>query len=208
MRDRFEEIYKTNEWGHGSGEGSLPVHTRGYVRFIEKFLNTYNIRSVLDLGCGDWQFSRFIDWKSVSYTGYDVVEPVISFNREYFANEKTRFVHYSGNPKELPPADLLIAKDVMQHWSNETIEAFLPVLGQYKFALLTNCVNPGGVTENRNIRDGEFRPLELRRPPFLLSAEEVYSFTNKQTWVEKYIRRQPVRWLKRTLLVRQPMSMD
>lgn len=57
MSKRFEEIYATNEWGHGSGEGSLPVHTRGYVAFLQAFLAEKNITSVVDMGCGDWQFS-------------------------------------------------------------------------------------------------------------------------------------------------------
>ncbi|PIE43134.1 MAG: glycosyl transferase [Gammaproteobacteria bacterium] len=206
MKDRFEQIYKTNEWGHGSGEGSLPVHTKGYVNFINKFLKKYSIKSVVDLGCGDWQFSRFINWREALYVGYDLVEQVITFNKAHFSSDKIRFFHYSGDVNELPSADLLIAKDVLQHWSNETVAAFLPQLGKYRYSLLTNCVNPGGVTDNKDILDGEFRPLELRRPPFLIAAEEVYSFTNKQTLTEKYIEKSPIRWLKRTLLVKQPIT--
>ena len=37
MNKRFEEIYATNAWGYGSGEGSLQVHTAGYARLLESF---------------------------------------------------------------------------------------------------------------------------------------------------------------------------
>ena len=67
MRERFEQIYATGEWGYGSGEGSAAINTGGYVRLLEKFIRDKQIHSVVDLGCGDWQFSRNIDWGAVHY---------------------------------------------------------------------------------------------------------------------------------------------
>ena len=47
-----------------------------------------------------------------------------------------------GNALEmtLPSADLLILKDVMQHWLPEEILGFLPQLDRYRYALVTNDV--------------------------------------------------------------------
>jgi hypothetical protein len=72
LQDRFEYIYAANIWGHGSGGGSSPINTRGYRRFLQNFLRKNNIKSVVDLGCGDWQFSHLIDWKGIRYSGFDV----------------------------------------------------------------------------------------------------------------------------------------
>jgi len=58
MQERFERIYADNEWQYGSGEGSLPIHTKGYIAFIESFVANHEVKSVVDLGCGDWQFGR------------------------------------------------------------------------------------------------------------------------------------------------------
>lgn len=45
---------------------------------MRKFIKENAIHSVVDLGCGDWQFSPYIYHDlGVAYTGYDVVLPVI-----------------------------------------------------------------------------------------------------------------------------------
>src|SRR5438874_2181300 len=118
MNNRFEEIYAQNEWVHGSGEGSLEVHVKGYVAVLERLLINLKIRSVVDMGCGDWQFSRNVNWGLRRYQGFDVVPSIIFNNRYAYGSDNIEFQLYSGNPLELPSADLLIVKDVLQHLSN------------------------------------------------------------------------------------------
>ena len=199
MSQRFEQIYETNEWQHGSGEGSLPVHTQGYVAFLESFLVKRGIQSVVEMGCGDWQFSKNVRWGAASYRGFDVVKSVIARNQASHARAGVSFELYSGNPAELPAADLLIVKDVLQHLSDRAVAEFLPHLPRFKHALLTNCVNPRGPTVNRDIVDGDFRYLDLRHSPFHLAATEVFAFTNTMGWMARVLRRP--RWFKRVLLV-------
>src|SRR6478735_6812488 len=69
----FEHIYRNDLWHGGSGPGSLPSVNRPYVRFLHGFLRANQIQTVVDLGCGDWQFSRRIDWGGARYLGLDVV---------------------------------------------------------------------------------------------------------------------------------------
>jgi hypothetical protein len=199
MNTRFEEIYATNEWGHGSGEGSLPIHTAGYSSFLESFVVKRNVSSIVDMGCGDWQFSKNIRWGSAHYHGFDVVPQVIELNIKTYSQENVLFSLYSGDPAELPAADLLIVKDVLQHLSNQRIIDFLPNLNRFRFCLLTNCVNPKGRTDNRDITDGDFRYLDLRLPPFNVNATEVYSFTNAMSPLQRFVR--APRWRKIVLLL-------
>jgi SAM-dependent methyltransferase len=200
MREIFEDIYARNAWGRGSGVGSLPIHTRGYIRVLERFLQEHRIRTVVDLGCGDWQFSRLISWRDVIYTGYDLVRPIIERNTAEFSAEGITFHVFSGDFNDLPSADLLIAKDVLQHWSNESIVAFLPTLKKYKYSLITNCVNSSGPTTNVDIQNGKFRPLDLRLPPFKVAAEEIYSFSNYRPLWRRLFERP--RWTKKVLLLK------
>lgn len=200
MRERFEEIYDQNKWGYGSGAGSLPRHTRGYVGMLQDFIKEHDIETVVDLGCGDWQFSRFINWDGVQYYGLDLVRSVIDRNTKQYSAPNIEFRLFTGNFDELPEADLLIAKDVLQHWSNASVSAFLPTLERYQYSLITNCVNPRGATENFDIEDGEYRYLDIRLPPFNIDATEIFSFTNNRPSLLRYLKR--VRWLKRVLLVK------
>jgi len=197
MRERFQEIYATNEWRHGSGEGSLPEHNQGYIRFVEGFIRDHNIRNIVDLGCGDWQFSRYIDWQRAEYVGMDIVPEVIEANRARFRRPGVEFVLYDGNISDIPPADLLITKDVLQHWSHAAIGALLPRFNQYRHVLVTNCVNPHGPTLNEEIPDGGFRYLDLRLAPFHLPATEVFSFTNRRSLLNRLVGKP--RWLKKVL---------
>ncbi len=199
MRERFSDIYATNEWEHGSGEGSLPVHTRGYAAFLQDFIRRHDVRSVVALGCGNWQFSRHLDWSGVQYLGLDIVPSVIDANTRAFARPNIQFRLHDGDIANLPAADLLIVKDVLQHWSNAAIQRLLPQLSRYPQALITNCVNPAGDTVNTDIADGDFRYLDLRLEPFQLAATEVYSFTNKRGLFNRLWGRP--RWLKKVLLV-------
>lgn len=178
LRGKFEEIYANNEWKYGSGEGSRPENTREYVALLEKFLVDHQITSIVDMGCGDWQFSKDVKWGDADYLGYDVVGPVVRRNRRKYKSAKIRFRLYSGDPAELPAADLLIVKDVLQHLSNAAITHFLPHVSRYKYALITNCVNPRGPTEHTDIDHGEFRYLDLRLPPFNVKADELLTYTH------------------------------
>jgi SAM-dependent methyltransferase len=199
LRERFEKVYRLNEWGYGSGSGSLPRHNVGYAKFLQEFIDEHDIRTVLDLGCGDWQFSRYIDWSAVRYVGMDLVRPVIDRNTELFSATNIEFRHFSGDMSELPEADLLISKDVLQHLSNGTIQSILPTLQRYRFNLITNCVNPRGETENVDIEDGKMRYLDIRLPPFSSEAREVFSFTDYRPHLLRYLKK--IRWRKCVLLL-------
>ena len=200
MRQQFEEIYAENKWLYGSGEGSQPHHTKRYTAFLQNFLQENKIRSVVDMGCGDWQFSQFIDWTGIDYRGFDIVGAVIEANQRKFSGPGVRFQLALGDGSDLPCADLLIAKDVLQHWSNDAIRQFLPNLRKYRYCLITNCVNPNGTTSNTDIQDGGFRYLDLRLAPFGVEAEELLSFTNNRGLIGSFLYRPS--WRKRVLLVR------
>jgi SAM-dependent methyltransferase len=199
MRERFERIYANNEWGCGSGEGSLPIHTEGYISLIQHFIQEREIRSVVDLGCGDWQFSKFIDWGKAHYCGYDIVRTVVENNQATYASKQVEFRLFSGDFNDLPNADLLIVKDVLQHWSNQAIAEFLPVLKRYPYSLVTNCVNPRRRTFSTDIDDGGFRYLDLQAAPFNLEATELLSFRDYcPIWLRPFKR---ARWQKKVLLI-------
>jgi hypothetical protein len=105
----------------------------------------------------------------------DVVPEVVEANNRHFASQDVRFVHADARAVELPQADLLLMKDVLQHWTNAEVAGFLPTLRRYPFALITNTTNR--VDVNRDCATGSYRFLELTRPPFNLRAAVVLRYT-------------------------------
>jgi len=203
-QNRFDEIYSNNEWECGSGVGSLDVQTRGYREYLQKFMKDNKVTSVVDMGCGDWQFSRLVDWSNVSYQGFDVVSSVVAENVRNYSDSNISFSSYSGDPAELPASDLIIIKDVLQHLPNKAVLNVLPQLKRYKYALITNCINPKGICDNTDIELGGFRYIDLHRPPFDLEAQEVFSFEKVETGLLKRLKaffRGYPQWRKSVLLV-------
>jgi SAM-dependent methyltransferase len=133
----FDDIYRSDAWSGGSGMGSREELTRDYRTFLQYFLNDNHIKSVVDLGCGDWQFSRHMDWTGIDYTGLDVSTLALE-RAQAFARPGIRFAQVNAVTDPLPAAEILIVKDVLQHWSNADIQAFLPQLRNYRGALITN----------------------------------------------------------------------
>ena len=179
MQSLFSLYYAKNSWGGGSGAGSAPTNVRPYMRFLQTFLHEKNIQRVLDLGCGDWQFARYIDWTGIDYTGIDVVPSVIEQHQKQFARDHLRFICADITAYELPDADLVTIKDVLQHWSNDTVLKFLPKLQKYRYVLFVN----GFKAENADCETGDTRPLNLQAPPFNLPVDWVLSFASKKVYL-------------------------
>jgi hypothetical protein len=166
-KEIFTEIYDKNIWG-GSGGGSSPENTVEYRALLQKFLKEKRIRSVVDFGCGDWAFSHLIDWSGVQYMGYDCVASVINENRRRHAAPNISFSVYRNDYVWLPPADLLIIKDVLQHWSNEDIDDFFFVYTyiyptSFKYILITNSGDQE--TDGQDITTGQTRSLSAKFLP-------------------------------------------
>ena len=201
MKDVFEYVYWKEFWGKGSGEGSTIANTRPYVDFLHRFLKRMDIKSVVDLGCGDWQFSETIAWGDIRYRGYDVAVKLVAANQQRHGRPNISFHTIEDDFSVLPEADLLIVKDVMQHWPHKAIHRFRPMLERYRHVLITNCVAPRGKTDNVDILLGEFRPLDLRRPPFAWPLTEVCRYAVPRPW---WRRLKPPAWRKSVLLYRRP----
>ncbi len=188
--EAFTEIYKKGVWGGKwfSGGGAWIEYAQPYVDFLQNFLREKNIQSVVDVGCGDWLFSQYIDWSGVHYVGCDAVEFIVERNRECFGQPSIDFLHLDALDSELPDADLLICKDVLQHLSNEDVIRFLARLGKYKYCLITNDVKGNTFTSaNRDISRGEHRPIDLIAPPFNLEAKIAFRYYSQFVWKQVYL---------------------
>jgi SAM-dependent methyltransferase len=170
LTDTFNRIYAEGTWGRDdagkgtSGTGSTLEITREYRAYVEEFIKKHRVKSVVDAGCGDWSFSRAIDWGHASYLGVDIASDVIAAVRNKHETDRIKF--QVGNiTDELPAAELLISKDVLQHLSNELVHKFIRnnlKKGKYKWVILTNDRG----SENHDVASGGYRAIDLAAPPF------------------------------------------
>jgi SAM-dependent methyltransferase len=170
LTNTFNRIYAEGTWGKDvagkgtSGTGSTLEITREYRAYVEDFMKKHGVKSVVDAGCGDWSFSSAMDWGDASYLGVDIASDVIAAVRNKHEKGKIKF-QVGDITDELPAAELLISKDVLQHLSNELVRKFIRNnlrKGKYKWVILTN--NRG--SENRDVASGGYRAIDLAAPPF------------------------------------------
>ena len=181
----FSAIYERNDWAYGSGPGSLPRNTISYRGMLERFIADNSVRTVTDLGCGDWQFSKHIDWSSVSYTGIDVVHSLVEKNMQLYARPNITFKHLV-KIDDLPGGDLIVAKEVLQHLPNSLVHQYLEAFRQrYRFAIVTNTVAPS-FNLNNDIPIAGVRPLKIMEAPFGIKGSVLltYGFATDGTYFE------------------------
>jgi hypothetical protein len=192
MDQWFTGIYERCEWGDNhdpsyrgsSGGGSDPQINLPYIKAVREFIQTKQIRSVVDLGCGDWQFSPEIYTKdlNVEYTGYDCYKDMILTNREKYGSDSIRFeaLNVFEDREKIVNAELYILKDVLQHWTCAEIHTFLTWLSQreFRYVLVCNCSGQQYDYQDEPLRS---RPLSIKYLPLkAFPFQKWFSYSTKE----------------------------
>ena len=84
--DDWKTLYKNGGWeGVGSGTGSLLKNNLILIEWFVDFIRSNNIKSILDVACGDMQWIPFLlERVNVSYLGIDYVDYLIDSNKKMY----------------------------------------------------------------------------------------------------------------------------
>lgn len=197
MEDVFTDIYENRCWGNNnnsnykgsSGSGSeINYNKDTYVPFLRNFIIENNIRTVVDLGCGDFKCGKLIyDEMDICYTGYDAYKKIIDYHLTQYSLPKYNFKNLDlcNKKEEIINGDLCILKDVIQHWSLIHIYTFLDYLvdnKKFRYILITNCCYQQ--SDNTDINNGDFRPLSCEFFPLKkYNAKKLYNYDTKEVSV-------------------------
>jgi SAM-dependent methyltransferase len=186
MKDIFTDIYRNKKWqdnyGTESGPGSSLECSKPYLDFIQEFCNLNNIKSILDLGCGDFNLMKHFDCIGIDYLGIDIVDHVILKNKQLYETTNIKFkceslIDYSSDIN----FDLVLCKDVLQHLSYINIIKVLNIKN-YKYALYTNDFDD---TINSDVEDGKYSAIDLSNPPYNITGE--YTFEWQSCFFKKKV---------------------
>ncbi|WP_225769243.1 class I SAM-dependent methyltransferase [Inquilinus sp. Marseille-Q2685] len=173
LADTFDYIWRNNVWGAEESRSGLGSGLDGTARLrqaIPALLRELGATSLLDLPCGDFGWMSRTDLDGISYTGGDIVADLVAKNIvRYGETGRRRFLRLDLTRDLLPKADVVLCRDCLVHLSAESIAAAFANLRRSgsTWLLTTTFLELQG---NRAIADGDWRPLNLQRPPFGLPA--------------------------------------
>jgi SAM-dependent methyltransferase len=170
MRDLkkiFTEIYESNSWTSSesrSGLGSELLSTETIRKELPEVFKKFNIKSVLDIPCGDFNWMNNVDLKEVHYIGADIVENMIEDNKNNFKDYEFKVLDITED--DLPEVDLIFARDILGHFDYENIEKTIKniIRSGSKYLLTTSFTK---WEYNIDIKNGDWRPINLMLKPFL-----------------------------------------
>lgn len=179
----MSQIYEQHLWGGKafdfySGEGShIPNITKPYLDAVISFLESHrNCLSVCDLGCGDFNIGKQLLNNIKRYIAIDIVPSLIERNKTKFKVSHLEFHCLDISKDELPIADCVILRQVLQHLSNAEIISIIKKLRVYKYLILTEHLPTGDFIPNKDIISGQGIRLkhnsgvDLLKSPFNLKA--------------------------------------
>ncbi len=165
----FTDIYENNKWGNTesvSGSGSTLYATRFLIPELHHLLERYEIKSILDIPCGDFNWMKKVNLDKIKYHGADIVESLIFKNRETCPSHKFSVIDLINDP--LPKVDMIFCRDCLFHLPNDFIINALKniKLSGSKYLLTTSYAWKS--IPNTNCKMGKWRRLNLELSPFSL----------------------------------------
>jgi SAM-dependent methyltransferase len=171
----FISIHKNNVWGSDesrSGGGSHINTTKIIREKLPVLWQQFEIKTFLDVPCGDYNWMKEVDKHNIVYIGGDIVSEMIEQNNQKYKEKNVRFEVIDITKDILPTVDMIFCKDCLQHLSDEnTFKALRNFKKSGSKYLLTTSYPL--TLSNWDILDGLYRPLNLRIKPFNLPVPTV-----------------------------------
>jgi len=185
VKMQYDDLYSNNpRWKQNesySGPGSDLQHTDKLIEQLPVFIKKYNIRSIVDVPCGDFNYMKHINLEAINYKGYDVSPNCISMC-DKFKQNNISFSVLDITKDTIPCADLVIIKDLFLHLSFKHISLVLSNVLKSKPKYLAVSHYPQRVA-NIDMKTGiGCRPIDVFIKPFNLT----YPVVERIIYSEKY----------------------
>ena len=143
------------------------IFAQNLLLYLPVLLKKYNVKTVVDAPCGDYNWILHLDYRFEKYTGIDIVQKLIEKNKKY-ENERVKFFAGDILTYNIPSSDLIFCRDCFIHL---TFKQIFKALENFKksgagFIMLTSYDN----CRNEDVLAGQFRKINLLLPPFNFPA--------------------------------------
>jgi len=188
MEKLFTNIYKKDIWG-SSGTGSkFGPDNKWYLKELRGHIDKYGLKTIADIGCGDWEiFKHFIFKNDETYTGLDCVEFLINDLTTKYKTHNINFLSQDVSTNIPSGYDIVILKDVIQHWTDEYIKHVLPkIIKNNKYVY---CVNgykfmrdptKNDWTKRERDKKYHYHPISIDKDPLNIYKKHVIDIKHRR----------------------------
>lgn len=171
--DTFRQIYSSNHWGASerSGAGASHEQAATVLAQLGQLIERLAVETLLDVPCGDFAWMQYLR-ADVRYIGGDVLTELVAANQQRWGGPNVHFATIDVLADDLPPAELLLCRDCLVHFSFADVATALRNIGRSPCRWLLTTTFPQ-CAANEDIVTGDWRPLNLERPPFNLPPPEM-----------------------------------
>ena len=189
--DVFEKIYEEKRWGSSdnlnrkfsSGDGTRDKEiVSKYIVAVKEFLSEKtDVKTGLDLGCGD--FSVGISFCNLfeEYKAMDVAKNIIEENKKIYLGTNVIFSTLDLTYGTIPFTDVIFVRQVLQHLSNTEIKKFVKnIEGKYRYLIVTESLSKSmffsankDIITGPGIRIHKKSGVMLENPPFNLNFSDM-----------------------------------
>jgi hypothetical protein len=179
-KEVFTKIKDNNIWGSSesvSGRGSELHQTKILIQELPKLFKNYNIRTIIDIPCGDFNWMSQVDLSTIDYIGADIVDELISENQKRYNSKNINFFALDLITDILPQRDLIFTRDCLVHLSFADIQKAITNIKKSgcKYLFTTTFVD---YHDNEDIITGQWRAINLQDKPFNFPQPEYVLLEN------------------------------
>lgn len=153
------------------GPGSTIAAAKYIIRELPLLVERYNINSILDLACGDYNWMRKVKFNSdMTYIGTDYNASMIEVNKARYPNIDFRVIDAVNDP--IPAVDLVFCRDLFIHFPFEDTKKALQNIkaSGAKYLLTTTFTwrsfSPRDIVKNPESKMTPWTRLNLFMEPF------------------------------------------
>lgn len=175
-----------------SGPGSTRKAARPALEVLRRLIRRRPIRSMLDLGCGDWNWMQYLELpdggrkRGVRYEGWDASPDLIDGLTREFGQKNISFQLQDVTTAELPQVDLIVARDILFHLPRQnTIDLLQKIRRSTRYFASTSFLGMGENSEIQSylpIEGWGFYKINLNRAPFNLGEDMIEAQREPEGW--------------------------
>ena len=186
----FKNIYDNNYWGESetfSGEGSTIKATEILRQNLEKLFKEFDIKTLLDIPCGDFNWMKELKYEFDFYLGCDIVYDIITNNKKAYETMTRKFQVFD-IVENIPTMkfDAIFCRDLMIHLPIKDISKIIDnIIKSDSRYLISNTYSD--TDKNTDVAYGGYRPINLEIEPFYF-PKPIKMFQENSDYIkDKYI---------------------